>query len=94
VNKIVVYPALTTVVGIELIKKWVWVVVGGTSSGYSGLEGDVQGASEHAGEQGKANRHKWSQSVDKLRLMGLCNFGFADPMRGKGRWCWQAQAHE
>jgi len=68
VNKIVVYPALTTVVGIELIKKWVWVVVGGTSSGYSGLEGDVQGASEHAGEQ--------------------------DPMRGKGRWCWQAQAHE
>lgn len=55
-NKIVVYPALT-VVGVGLKEKygfW-WVVVGGTSSGYSGLEGDVQGAGEHAGEQGKKN---------------------------------------
>lgn len=32
------------------------VVVGGTSSGYSRLEGDVQGASEHAGEQGKGKQ--------------------------------------
>lgn len=46
------------------------MVVGGTSSGYSGLEGDVQGASEHAGEQGKENIHKFSQSVDKLRGLG------------------------
>lgn len=52
------------------------VVVGGTSSGYSGLEGNVQGASEHAGEQGKSNIH---QSVVKLfdRLswsQGVCAF--------------------
>lgn len=58
------------------------MVVGGTSSGYSGLKGDVQGASEHAGEQGKANIHKFCQSVDKLRLMGLCNFGFCRSNEG------------
>lgn len=39
------------------------VVVGGTSSGYSGFEGNVQGASEHAGEQGKSNIH---QSLVKM----------------------------
>lgn len=46
-------------VGVELKEKWVWWLVGGTTSGYSGLEGNVQGASEHAGEQGKG-KHKTS----------------------------------
>lgn len=66
------------------------VVVGGTSSGYSRLEGNVQGASEHAGEQGKANKHtpKFSHKMfDRLSCSQLCILFWVNRYNEKATKC-------